>query len=81
MIGPVGAIMHGLAAVRQGARRLDDAAAAASTAFLPMEGRGEVPDLPGALADMMLAKHEIALGARVVARASEAGDSLLDILA
>jgi hypothetical protein len=83
MLSGIPAIQSGLSAVRAGSDRLDAAAAAASTAFLPVEGRKDPPpfDLVGALVEMMLAKHQVAIGAHVIGRASDADRHLLDLLA
>ena len=83
MIPAVSAIQSGLLTVRNGSNRLDAAAAQLSTAFLPQaEGvpPGE-PDVPGLLVELMLAKHDVGIGAKVIERATEAQKSLLDILA
>jgi hypothetical protein len=83
MIPPVSAIQNGLTTVRRAMERLDAAAQVVSTAYLPMDD-GRVPgsaDVVGSLVEMMLAKHQVEVGAKVIERASDAEKSLLDILA
>lgn len=82
MITPISALQSGLTTVRRGTDRLDAAAAVASTAFLPMEDRAptDANDLVGALVEMMLAKHQVAIGARVIERASATEKEVLDLL-
>jgi hypothetical protein len=83
MIPAISAIQSGLSAVRNGTSRLDAAAAELSTAYLPQADgvTAPEPDVPGLLVELMLAKHDVGIGAKVIERASEAQKSLLDILA
>jgi hypothetical protein len=83
----VSAIQSGLLAVRSGLGRMDAAAARLSLTGLPLDDEtqaalaGSGPDEEGSLVEMMLAKHQVEIGAKVIDRASQAEKSLLDILA
>jgi hypothetical protein len=83
MIGPVSALQSGLSAVRRGVERLDAAAAVVSTAYLPTDA-GTAPgsgDVLGALVEMMLARHQVGLGSKVIERASQTDRAIFDVLA
>jgi hypothetical protein len=83
MIPPVSAIQSGFTAVRRGTERLDAAAATLSTAFLPLEEGAVRPggqDVVGALVEMMLARHQVGIGARVIERASQVDREVVDLL-
>jgi hypothetical protein len=83
MISSIPAVQSGLLGVRRGVERLDAAAAVAVQASLPHEADG-LPargDLLGALVDMVQARRQVEISARVVERANETDRFLLDILA
>jgi hypothetical protein len=89
------AIQSGLYGMRQGFERLDRGAARIAGALPRAAGPAAAPAGPAAaitrdealggiadaLVELMLARHQVALGAAVVDRAAETQGSLIDILA
>jgi hypothetical protein len=87
MINGISAIQSGLSTVRRGVDRLDKAASELSLAYLPLDEETQAalgpdkPDVVGSLVEMMLARRQVEVGARVIDRASQTEQSLLDIIA
>jgi hypothetical protein len=87
MINGVSAIQSGFNTVKQGVGRLDKAASELSLAYLPLDDETQAalgpdkPDVVGSLVEMMLARRQVEIGAKVIDRASQTEQSLLDIIA
>lgn len=87
MITAIPAIQSGYQSVKRGVERLDAAASDLSLAYLPLDEETQAslgpgrPDVVGSLVEMMLARRQVEVGARVISRASQTEQSLLDIIA